>query len=87
MNLKEMIISYIVSHYPSKKITVQNFESGCAIIDIDIPEKGKLIVVQAEPDKIGISMVEREPYLDFSLPDNVFYNLSDSISFLNNVLV
>lgn len=81
--LVEEVIKYITENYQSDKYIVQSFDSGCAMIDLN--HLGKTIVIQAEPNKVGVSVLSTDIEIDFSLPDQVFYSLNDFTNHLNDL--
>ncbi len=87
MYLKEKIVDFIKHNFAEGSYTIQEFESGCAMIDLHLTKTNETIVIQAEPEKIGISKISNEPALDFSLPDESFNSFEESINYLKMILV
>jgi hypothetical protein len=59
------------------------YDSGCATIDI--PRKHDIIVIQAEPQIIGVSLIDINTLLDFSSPDRSFANITDTINYIESL--
>jgi len=82
MNLKELIVGYIRRKLDSSKYHLQEYESGCAMIDVYLNNQKEILVIQAEPQRIGVSIISNEPLMDFSLPDQSFSDIEDCIHYL-----
>lgn len=75
---------YINETFPSEIIQTTNFDSGCFMIDITLA-KNKIIVIQIESDKVSVSKLDPNLSIDFSLPDECFYNFKNFKNYMEKI--
>jgi len=81
---KKLIIEFIYENFKSFNIELEEFKADVLFIEINFKKQEKLLMVVTNND-IRLSLIEKQPEIDFSTYEFVFTNEIDAINYLNKI--